>query len=157
MILLLKGGVIMKKTILRGLLGFPLGIAISSILALAISGIAGNGEYYAYPPSLADSVGGELNAAALQTILSGILGAVFGAASVIWEKDSWSLAKQSAVYFLVSAAAMLPVAYLTEWMEHSLKGFLIYTAIFAGTFLSVWIIQYLMWRAKIKKLNSGLK
>ncbi|MDE5993277.1 MAG: DUF3021 domain-containing protein, partial [Oscillospiraceae bacterium] len=117
----------MKKTILRGLLGFPLGIAISSILALVISGIAGNGEYYAYPPSLADSVGGELNAAALQTVLSGILGAAFGAASVIWEKDSWSLAKQSAVYFFVSAAAMLPIAYFTEWMEHSLKGFLIYT------------------------------
>lgn len=147
----------MKKIISRGLLGIPLGITISNILALVISVIAGNGEYYAYVPSLAVSVGGALNAAALQTLLSGVLGAVFGAASLIWEKDSWSLVKQTAVYFLVAAAAMLPIAYITGWMEHSFIGFIIYTAIFAGTFLIVWLIQYLRWKAKICKLNSELK
>lgn len=148
---------VMKKIILRGSLGIPLGITISNILALVISVIAGDGEYYAYVPSLAVSVGGALNAAVLQTFLSGILGAVFGAASLIWEKDSWSLVKQTAVYFIVVAAAMLPIAYITGWMEHSIIGFLIYTAVFAVVFLIIWLIQYFRWRAKISKLNSELK
>lgn len=147
----------MKKIISRGFLGIPLGITINSILALVISAVAGNGEYYAYVPSLAAAVGGSLNAAALQTVLSGVLGAVFGAASVVWEKDSWSLVKQTAVYFLAAAAAMLPIAYITGWMEHSLAGFLIYTAVFAAIFLAVWLIQYFRWKAKIGKLNSELK
>ncbi len=147
----------MKKIISRGFLGIPLGITISNILALVISVIAGDGEYYPYVPALAVSVGGSLNAAVLQTVLSGVLGAVFGAASLIWEKESWSLVKQSAVYFFIVAAAMLPIAYITGWMEHSVTGFLIYRTIFAAIFLIVWLIQYFRWKAKVKRLNSELK
>lgn len=146
----------MKKALLRGLLGIPLGITISSILAIIISLCIGNGEYYACVPSLAESAGGELNGVIIQTVMSGILGAAFGAASVIWEIDSWSLAKQSAVYFAVASLAMFPIAYITEWMEHSLAGFLIYFAVFAGTFAAVWVSQYLIWKKRIKKINSEI-
>ncbi len=146
----------MKKALQRGLLGIPLGITISSILAIIISLCIGNGEYYACVPSLAESVGGELNGVIIQTVLSGVLGAAFGAASVIWEIDSWSLAKQSAVYFAVAALAMFPVAYLAEWMEHSFTGFLIYFAVFTGIFAAVWLSQYLIWKKRIKKINSEI-
>ncbi len=152
-----KEETVMKKIISRGFLGIPLGITISNILALVISVIAGDGEYYPYVPALAVSVSGSLNAAVLQTVLSGVLGAVFGAASLIWEKESWSLVKQSAVYFFIVAAAMLPIAYITGWMEHSVTGFLIYMTIFAAIFLIVWLIQYFRWKAKVKRLNSELK
>ncbi len=146
----------MKKALQRGLLGIPLGITISSILAIIISLCIGENEFYACVPSLAESVGGELNGVILQTVLSGILGAAFGAASVIWEKDSWSLAKQSAIYFAVASLAMFPIAYLAEWMEHSITGFLIYFAVFAGIFAIVWISQYLLWKKRIKKINSEI-
>ena len=146
----------MKKELQRGLLGIPLGITISSILAIIISLCIGNGEFYACVPSLAESVGGELNGVMLQTALSGILGAAFGAASVIWEIDSWSLAKQSAIYFAVASIVMFPIAYLAEWMEHSITGFLIYFAVFTGIFAAVWLSQYLIWKKRIKKINSEI-
>lgn len=147
----------MKKTVSRGLLGVPLGIAINSVIALIVSIAVGDGGYYPYAPSLAAAVGGGLNAAALQTVLSGVLGAVFGAASTIWEKDSWSLVKQTAIYFLLVSAAMFPIAYFTGWMERSLIGFIIYAAMFSAVFLTVWLIQYFRWKAKIGKINAGLK
>ncbi len=136
-------------------MGIPLGITISSILAIIISLCIGKNEYYPCVPSLAESVGGELNGVIFQTLMSGILGAAFGAASVIWETD-WSLAKQSAVYFAVASLAMFPTAYLTGWMEHTAIGFLEYFAVFTGTFAAVWLTQYFIWKKRINNINSKI-
>ena len=92
---------IKKEMLLRGLLGFPLGIAIGSIITIIISLVYADGRYYPVVSSLIDKVGGELNAVILQTVLCGIIGVGFSMGSVIWMIDSWSIAKQSGLYFLV--------------------------------------------------------
>ena len=137
-----------KEALFRGLLGVPLGIALGHIISLLASlGLAG-GEFSPCVPSLVQAMGSEVAAVALQTGLSGLLGAAFGAGSLV---------KQTGVYFLIGSLAMLPIAYLAHWMEHSLRGilgyFLIYLAIFAG----IWAIQYLTWRRRIGKLNQKLE
>ena len=81
-----------KKMIQRGLLGFPLGIAIGFVITVIISMCIGDGSFYPVTPELIDTMKNELNAVILQTILCGILGTGFAMASVIWEIDSWSLA-----------------------------------------------------------------
>lgn len=142
-----------KQALLRGLLGFPLGIAFNCILAVIISLIKGDGHYYPCVPSLIESVGSEIGAVTLQVVLGGLLGASFAAASVIWEIENWSIAKQTAIYFSVTAIAMLPIAYLTEWMEHTLIGFLLYFGIFLVIFIIMWLFQYCYWKRKIRVLN----
>ena len=77
--------------------------------------------------------------------------------SLIWEIESWGIAKQTGIYFAVTALAMMPIAYLANWMEHSVMGFLIYFGIFVGIFIVVWVIQYLIWHNKIKRLNDKVK
>ena len=77
-------------------------------------------------------------------------------ASVIWEIDSWSLAKQSGVYFLVISVVMLPIAYFANWMKHSIAGVLSYVGIFVMIFAAVWISQYLLWKRRIKKMNARI-
>ena len=86
----------------RGLLGFPLGIAIGFVITVIISMCIGDGSFYPVTPELIDTMKNELNAVILQTILCGILGTGFAMASVIWEIDSWSLAKQSGIYFSIA-------------------------------------------------------
>ena len=81
-------------------------------------------------------------------------GAGFAAASVIWELDSWSLAKQSGIYFLTISIITLPVAYFANWMKHSLAGVLSYAGIFTAIFVVVWISQYLLWKRNIKRMNA---
>ena len=146
-----------KKIIMRGLFGLPVGIAFGFIITIIISACIGKGIYYPVKPSLIDVAGSELNAVILQTVLCGIMGAGFAMASVIWELDSWSLAKQSGIYFLIACVVMLPVAYIANWMEHSLVGFLSYAGIFTAIFVAVWLIQYLAWKQKIKKINALVK
>ena len=143
-----------KQLVKRGLFGFPVGIAVGFVITLMISACVGDGSFYPVTPELIDSMGSELNAVALQIALCGLMGTGFAMASLIWELDSWSLARQSGVYFALACMIMLPVAYIANWMEHSLGGFLAYVGIFVAIFLAVWLAQYLSWKRKIRKMNE---
>jgi hypothetical protein len=146
----------LRKTLSRGALGFPLGICIGYVITIAISVVMATGEYSPCVPALAAELGSELAAVVFQAILCGILGAAFAAASVIWEMERWSLAKQTGIYFLVVATVMFPIAYFAGWMERTLGGFLAYFGIFVAIFVIVWIIQYLVWKTKIKRMNQSV-
>lgn len=78
-------------------------------------------------------------------------------ASVIWEIDSWSLAKQSGIYFAIACVIMFPISYFANWMPHSTAGILSYVGIFVAIFLAAWVTQYSVWKRKIKKMNEGIK
>lgn len=148
----------MKKNIIRrGLLGFPLGIAIGYVITIITSAIWAGGYYAAVTPELIQIMGNEINAVILQTVLCGIVGSGFAMASVIWDIDSWSLARQSGVYFTIACVIMLPIAYLANWMNHSIGGVLSFVAVFIAIFVFVWITQYMAWKSKIKRLNDGIK
>ena len=115
----------------RSLLGFPLGITMGYLITILISLGWANGYYSPCVPELISIMGKEINAVILQTVLCGILGTGFAARYVIWEMDSWSIVKQTGIYFSIISVIMLPIAYFEYWMEHSVVGFLIYFGIFA--------------------------
>ena len=146
-----------KKMMKRMWIGLPVGIAMGYIITLIISACIGDGAFYPVAPEFAEKMGNELNAVILQTVLCGVIGVGFAAASVIWELDSWSLAKQSGAYFLVIVIILLPIAYVANWMQHSVVGFLSYIGIFAGIFFAVWLSQYLCWKQRIKKMNDRVR
>ena len=84
-----------KKLLLRGALGFPIGYVITICISLMWAG----GYYSPCAPELAEALGNEISAVILQALLCGLLGAGFAASSVIWEMESWSLVRQTGVYF----------------------------------------------------------
>lgn len=145
-----------KSCVLRALLGFPLGISIGFVISILGSLKFGNGYYNPCTPELIESMGSEINAVIFQTALSGILGSVFAASSIIWEIDNWSIAKQTGIYFAITAFTMMPIAYYAKWMERS-GGFIAYFGVFVLIFAIVWIIQYLIWKKRIEKMNRSIK
>lgn len=148
----------MKNRIIKlALIGFPVGIVIGFVITLIISACIGDGFYYPVTPEFIGLMGNELNAVILQTVLCGIIGSGFAMASVIWDIDSWSLAKQSAIYFLIACIIMFPIAYIANWMKHSIAGVLSYVGIFVVIFVIAWLVQYLSWKRKIKRMNDCFK
>jgi hypothetical protein len=145
-----------KRALSRGLLGIPLGITIGYIITIIISFGIGQGYYSPCVPSLIGTIGTEIGAVALQAGLCGLIGGGFAAASVIWEIETWSIAKQTGIYFFMTSLIMLPIAYFTEWMAHTVIGFIFYFGIFAGIFVIIWVIQYCFWKRKIKKFNAKI-
>ncbi len=149
----------MKKNIIqRGLFGIPVGITIGLVITLGISIAIGDGTFYPVTPQLIDVMGGnQLYAVILQTVLCGVMGAGFSIASIIWEIDSWSLTKQSAVYFVVACVIMFPISYAANWMHHSVMGVISYIAMFIGIFIIVWPMQYCAWKIQLKKINKKVQ
>ncbi len=145
-----------KKILLRGALGFPLGIAIGYLISIFVSLVWAKGYYVPCEPQLITMMGNEIRAVIFQAALCGILGAGFAGGSVIWEAEEWSLVKQTGIYFLLMSVIMMPVAYFTYWMEHSLGGFLSYFGVFAFIFGIIWVIEFLIGRQTVKKMNAFL-
>ncbi|NLL63416.1 MAG: DUF3021 domain-containing protein [Ruminococcaceae bacterium] len=146
-----------KKVFLRALLGFPVGITIGYAITIIASLVSAGGYYSPCPPALVETMGNEINAVAFQALLCGLLGSAFAGSSVIWEMEHWSIAKQTGIYFVITSAAMLPIAYLANWMPHTAIGFFSYFALFTFIFIVVWLIQYLIIRSKVKKMNSKVE
>lgn len=145
-----------KQILLRGMLGFPLGITIGYLITILISLRWANGYYSACVPELITTMGNEIKAVILQALLCGLLGVGFGVSSVIWEIEHWSIIKQTGIYFMIVSIIMMPMAYLMYWMEHSIKGFLTYFGIFVFIFIFIWIIQFIIGKRTVKKMNENL-
>ena len=145
-----------KKAIMRGLLGFPTGIAMGYVITIIISLGWGGGYYTPAVHSLIEEIGSEIGAVVVQALLCGILGAASAAISVIWEIEHWSIAKQTGLYFLGLSTAMFPIAYFAHWMERSFVGFVSYFAIFTVFFIVIWIVQYFIWKSKISAMNKNV-
>ena len=114
-----------KKLILRGALGFPIGIAIGYVITICISLMWAGGYYSPCAPELA-------------------------------ELESWSLVRQTGVYFLIISLIMLPIAYAAYWMEHSVAGFLSYFGVFVLIFAVIWGVQFAIGKRNVKKMNEKI-
>ncbi len=146
-----------RKIVLRSILGFPIGITIGHLISIFISLGWANGYYTPCVPELISLMGNEINAVVLQTLLCGLLGTGFAASSVIWEIENWSIIKQTGIYFIINSAIMLPIAYFSYWMEHSVAGFFSYFGIFVLIFAFVWIIEFVIGKHIVKKMNKNLE
>ena len=145
-----------KKIFYRALIGFPIGISIGNLIMILISLGWANGYYSPCVPDLITAMGNEINAVIIQTVLCGLLGSGFSVSSVIWEIEDWSIVKQTGIYFLIISVIMLPIAYFMYWMEHSVTGFLSYFVIFILIFAVIWIVQFIIGKKNIKRMNEKL-
>lgn len=146
-----------KQIILRGLLGMPLGVAISVWWSLASFALLGRGDYALTVPSLEAACGSPLAAAAAQTAAVMAYGAMWGGASVIWEVERWSLLRQTVTHFCLTAAGTFPVAWSLGWMTRSLGGAAVYFGIFIGIYALIWAGGTWMIGRRLRKINRRLE
>ena len=148
----------MKTTFIkRALLGFPLGIAIGYTISIVLSVFFANGYYGAVNPDLAITFGNEINAVIVQAILWGGLGFVFSGFSVIWEKDDWSLVKQTIMAFFAYLLPMMIVGYILKWYTQSILQVVVFILIFVFIFVAIWIAIYLKTKKDVEVLNEKIK
>ena len=146
-----------KQVIIRFCVGGLNGIAISNIFALVISLMIGDGVFYMVNPNLIDTFHGELNAVIVQMFASILIGGVFGASSLIWEMESWSLLKMTVVHCVVISLTMFPIAWILEWMSHTIMGAVIYVGIFFVIYGAIWLSTYFISKRQVEALNDRVK
>ncbi len=143
----------MKKAILRGILGIPIGVFISTTIGFIYS--LCYGELMVIPPT--DGVVTPLNAYIIQYVVSMIIGFTFAACSAIFEVDHWSIAKQTAIHFILTCLVFFPCSIKARWIYPSTLSIIIYISVFIFIYIAIWFSQYSMWKKKVDKLNKKLK
>ncbi len=145
----------MKKIrIFYTIIGFAGGIAIGHIFNIIGSYLFGSGLFYTVSPKIIAKYGSELNAVVVQTILTGLIGVVFSQSSLIYEKEEWSLLKQTVIHFFVTCSTMTTVSIILDWTNGNEVTFVV---IFAFIYLVIWFSQYLLIKKETVKLNEKIK
>ncbi len=147
----------MRKEILkRAAAGSFVGIAIGQVISVIISFCIGTGEFIVCAPEFIESLGNEMTAGAIQTLLCAVMGAGFAGASVIWECEKLNIAAQTGICFGIYSLVLFPIAYFSYWMEHTVTGFMTYFGIFFVSFVVIWIAKYFAWRSRINAINKKI-
>ena len=148
----------MKTTFIkRALLGFPLGMAIGYTMSIIFSLAFANGDYGAVHPKLIEAFGNEINAVIVQAILWGLFGFIFSGFSVIWEKDNWSLVKQTTIAFFVYLLPIMVIGYILKWFTFRILEVIIFISIFIFIFFIIWILIYLKTKKDVDAFNAKIQ
>lgn len=145
-----------KKLLPRILIGACTGVATGYTVTLIRSLRSGEGRYIPVEPRLADLVGSEFSAVLVQFLLFVLIGAGFGAISMIWLNERFPLTAQAAIYFSCAAAIMLPGAWCLYWIDHTLFELLRFGGSYLGICILWWLVWQLVTRARIKRINRRL-
>ena len=137
-----------KITVLAGI-GFVAGAFMGNLIAFRTGGTLVNAR-------LLEWTGSEAVAILLQSLLSGLMGAVAMAGVELHEIERWPMALSAAVHWLLIEAVYVPVALGLGWVENGTE-LLIMVSVQLVVYLIIWVIMYLRWRAQVKELNQLLK
>ncbi|HDR7793010.1 TPA: DUF3021 domain-containing protein [Bacillus luti] len=86
-----------------------------------------------------------------------IVGLIFSFASFIFEKEEWSILKQTTIHFIVLLGTFLPIAIWIGWVPNRFGPILICIGSFIIIYFIIWFLMTLYWKRKIEKLNHQLR
>ena len=143
---------VFKDILKRGLWGFVTGMAIGNILMI-ILGYLDSGTTMFFPPDLAVKTGSALNAIALQTLLSGVLGMVGMSSSVIYSVEKCPLAAATAVHFVIWYVLYIIIGFTLCWLTCA-EDVLIMFAAYIVAYTFIWLGMSLKYKAEVNRLNK---
>lgn len=141
-----------KRIIMRLTVSFGSTVFVVLLLQLCLL-MAGNAVV---TPSFAARFPNEAAAVLAQLGLAGLIGMSFAGAAQIFEIEKWNFLKQGALHFLLTAAVWMPVAWLcwTPMPDGAILGAVLG---WAGTYAVTWLVQYFVWRSKVRLLNRSIR
>ncbi len=146
-----------SKVIKRFLLGILVGISIGNIMSIIYSVIYANGYYGVVTPELVVKMGNEINAVIINTILWGIIGAIYCSFSVVWEIEKWSMLKKIIIVFSAYIITIMSIGLILDWFTFALIDMAIFIIVFTSIFLLIWIISYKITKKETDMMNEKIK
>ena len=147
----------MKKEILkRAVIGFVLGMAVGNLIAFFYADKSAD-PVVIVTPLLSRRTGSVTAALIIQTILSGLMGAVSFAGTIFYDFEDWGMTKTMVMHYLLIILIYFPVAFWCGWIDPEWKEILIRAVIMAFEYLVIWLIMYIRYRIQTKELNRMME
>lgn len=143
----------LKKTLKAAGIGFLLGIVIGNLIAF-LTGNSDTGGITFAPQKLLDMSGGNaVIAMLLQSLFSGLYGAVCFAGMSFYEIERMPLAVATALHCALIVLLFIPIALLLGWVSQ-IETQLIISGIQLICFFIIWLIMYAGFKKQVKELNE---
>ena len=150
-------GDFMKKIISPMVNGLLICEFVLLVISLVMSYIFNDGDFSIANPMLIENSKSVFSASFLSICLVGLLGLIFGFASVVWEEEKLSILARTIIHFLLTASTMIFVGYKLYWFQKSFLSLAIFIAIYFLIYLGIWFIEYAIYKRDIASLNAKIK
>lgn len=150
-------GDFMKKIISPMVKGLLICEFVLLVISLVMSYNFTDGDFSIANPMLIENSKSIFSASFLSICLVGLLGLVFGFASVVWEEEKLSILARTILHFLLTASTMIFVGYKLYWFQKSFLSLAIFLSIYFLIYLVIWFIEYAIYKRDISRLNAKIK
>ena len=147
----------MKKFISRMVNGLLICEFVLLVISLVMSYFFTDGDFSIANPMLIENSNSVFSASFLSICLVGLLGLIFGFASVVWEEEKLSILARTILHFLLTATTMIFVGYKLYWFQKSFLSLSIFLAIYFLIYLGIWFIEYAIYKRDVASLNAKIK
>ena len=150
-----------KKLLKLSVLGFVLGIVLCTAITALTSSTGG--LLTLCNPNFAKAIGNETLALVLQTLISGVYGAVVMGSTIVYDIEledikKWSILKATVTHCVITFTSYYLTGFGLRWFSvKDVKENLIMLAIFIFVYTLIWLINYLSYKSEVKKFNEKLK
>ena len=143
----------LKKTLKAAGIGFLIGMIVGNVIAF-LTGNSGTGGVTFASPQLLDMAGGSGTVAMLlQSLFSGLYGAVCFAGMSFYEIERMPLAAATALHCALIVLLFIPIALLLGWVR-DIGTLLIISGMQLVGFFIIWLILYFGYKKQIRELNE---
>ena len=143
----------LKKTLLRAGIGFIIGAAVGDLIAFLTGTSATGGVTFASQQLLDMSGGNTVLAMVLQSLFSGLYGAVCFAGMTLYDAERLPLAAATALHCGLIVLPFVPISYLLGWISGIVETLIIASAQIAAFFV-IWLVMYFGYKKQVKELNE---
>ena len=139
----------LKKTLKAAGIGFLIGMIVGNVIAF-LTGNSGTGGVTFASPQLLDMAGGSGTVAMLlQSLFSGIYGAVCFAGMSFYEIERMPLAAATALHCALIVLLFIPIALLLGWVS-DIGTLLMISGMQLVGFFIIWLILYFGYKKQIR-------
>jgi len=143
----------LKKTLKAAGIGFLIGMIVGNVIAF-LTGNSGTGGVTFASPQLLDMAGGSGTVAMLlQSLFSGLYGAVCFAGMSFYEIERMPLAAATALHCALIVLLFVPIALLLGWVS-DIGTLLMISGMQLVGFFIIWLILYFGYKKQIRELNE---
>lgn len=140
-----------KKILTRCAIGFVFGVVMVLVIPALFNRTADGSTRLVSAPLVGRF--GNSGALAVSILLYGVYGALCMGGTLLYQIESWSIARATLVHYLIVALGYAAAAKLLCWNLSPRMLLLIEGLMTLGFFL-IWLILYLCGRAQVRELNA---
>ena len=143
----------LKKVLTRAGIGFLIGALVGDIIAFLTGASSTGGISFASQQLLDMSGGSAVLAMVLQSLFSGIYGALCFAGMTLYDVDRLPLAAATALHCGIIVLPFIPISYLLGWVG-GINETLIIAVFQIAAFFMIWLILYFAYKKQVRELNN---